>query len=110
MTNDYNNARRQGERARRWATVSGRNPYLTSMEEFVSSSDIAAEQDLGIHEIPLYLYAGTRTRGRQNAFAENFMPLFLMNEFQRIPKDIISTCHRFSIEEYTSKRQKKMKL
>ena len=75
MTNDYNDARRQGERARRWATVSGRNPYLTSMEEYVSSSDIAAEHDLGIHEIPLYLYAGTRTRGRQNAFAENFMPL-----------------------------------
>ena len=65
MTNDYNDARRQGERARRWATVSGRSPYLTSMEDFVSSSDIAAELELGIHEIPLYLYAGTRTRGRQ---------------------------------------------
>ena len=89
MTNDYNDARRQGERARRWATVSGRNPYLTSMEDFVSSSDIAAELDLGIHEIPLYLYAGTRTRGRQNAFAENFMPLLGENsEFAKKWSDL----------------------
>ncbi len=76
MHDDYTNARRQGERARRFAIISGRNPYLTSLEDYVDSSDIAAELDLGIHEIPLYLYAGTKTRGRQNAFAENFMPLF----------------------------------
>ena len=53
---------------------------------------------------------GNGRMGVRLATNENFMPLFLMNEFQRIPKDIISTCHRFSIEEYTSKRQKKMKL
>ena len=75
MSDDYIIAKRQGERARRRASISGRNPYLTSMEDFIASSDIAAEQDLGIHEIPLYLFAGTRTKGRQNAFAENFMPL-----------------------------------
>ena len=53
---------------------------------------------------------GDGRMGVKLAIDENFSPLFKMSEFEKIPRDILSTCHRFSIEEYTSLRQKKMKL
>ena len=75
MIDDYNAARQLGEKARRSAMLKGRNPYLPALEDIVGRQDIAAEVDLGLHEIPLWLFVGTRTKGRQNSFAENFMPL-----------------------------------
>ena len=72
---EYLEAKRLGDREKRMAVFSGENPYLTALDDSISSSDIAAEIDLGLHEIPLSLIVGTRTKGRQNAFASNFMPL-----------------------------------
>ncbi|MBO5504328.1 MAG: BMP family ABC transporter substrate-binding protein, partial [Lachnospiraceae bacterium] len=37
--------------------------------------DILSEESVGLTEIPLDMIAGTRTAGRQKAFAANFMPL-----------------------------------
>ena len=79
MITDYQNARRVGEHEKRRAALSGRSPYLAALDDFLNTEDIAAEDPIGILEVPLDLFAGTRTRGRQNAFACNFMPLLADN-------------------------------
>ena len=75
MQNDYINAKKLGDSARRKSLIKGTYPYLMSLDSMVSQADIAAEIDLGLWEIPLSLIVGTKTAGRQNAFANNFMPI-----------------------------------
>ena len=75
MPGEYLEAKRLGDREKRMALFSGENPYLAALEDIITTSDVAAEIDLGLHEIPLSLIVGTRTNGRQNAFSANFMPL-----------------------------------
>jgi hypothetical protein len=48
--------------------------------------------------------------GVQLATNESFCPIFGIKEFAKMPKDIMSRCHRFSIEEYLSAYQKELKL
>ncbi len=75
QNDEYARARKQGERAYRRAVISGEYPYLPALEEILwdRSSDIGTS--LGIMDIPLDQVVGTKTRGRQAAFARNFMPL-----------------------------------
>ena len=75
MIMDYSKAKKLGEREYRRRLVKGQYPYLPSLEEMVSGVDRMPEISLGIAEIPLDMVVGTRTTGRQNAFAANFMPL-----------------------------------
>ena len=75
MIQDYSKAKRLGEKAYRHAVLHGRYPYLPSLEEMVQDVDRFPEIPLGTVEIPLDMIVGTRTSGRQNAFAANFMPL-----------------------------------
>lgn len=49
--------------------------YLPILEEVMRGTEIMGEINLGYHEIPLDRVAGTRTAGRSNSFAGNFMPL-----------------------------------
>ncbi len=79
MNEEYKSAKQMGERARRNAMLKGRNPYLPALDDIISRQDIAGEIELGLHEIPLSLFAGTRMKGRQNSFADNFMPLLAEN-------------------------------
>ena len=79
MNEEYKSAKLMGERARRNAMLKGRNPYLPALDDIISRQDIAGEIELGLHEIPLSLFAGTRMKGRQNSFADNFMPLLAEN-------------------------------
>ena len=79
MILDYSKAKKQGERAYRRAVVKGQYPYLPSLEEMVSEVDRYPEIPLGHAEIPIDMIVGTRTSGRQNAFAWNFMPLMAEN-------------------------------
>ena len=75
LNEDYARAKKLGEKAYRRAVVAGQYPYLPALEEFLwdRSSDIGVP--LGIMDIPLDQVVGTKTRGRQAAFARNFMPL-----------------------------------
>lgn len=75
MQTDYENAKREGDRAYRRAVREGNYPYLPALNAMVPDIDRYAEKKLGVKEIPLEMIAGTRTVGRQNAFACNFMPL-----------------------------------
>ncbi len=76
---DYSKALRLGEKAFKTAQAKGDYPYLPALDSFLRSSDIRAQTELGLVEIPLDQIAGTKTAGRQNSFACNFMPLLKEN-------------------------------
>ncbi len=73
--NDYSRARKLAQKAYRQDIAEKRYPYLRVLDEMLPYARIVGEQDLGLIEIPIDLIAGTRTAGRTNAFASNFMPL-----------------------------------
>ena len=55
-------------------------------------------------------YRNVNRMGIQLAINEGFCPIFGIKEYSKMPKDIMSRCHRFSIEEYLSTRQEVLKL
>ncbi len=75
MKLDYEKAKKLGEREYRRRLVKGQYPYLPSLDEMVSEIGRMPEISLGTAEIPMDMIVGTRTSGRKNAFAANFMPL-----------------------------------
>ena len=72
---EYQRALKMGEKAAKAAAAKGEYPYLPALDEFLKTADILDEIPIGLVEIPLEQIVGTRTAGRQNAFAPNFMPL-----------------------------------
>ncbi len=76
---EYTKALKMGQRAARSAQLKGEYPYLPALDEFLPSADIQTEMPLGLMDIPLDQIVGTKTTGRQNAFASNFMPLISEN-------------------------------
>ena len=75
MAEEYIRARKAGLREVQRDISSGRYPYLTSLEDFVVTADTAGEYPVGLLEIPVSMIAGTRNKGRQNAFSRGFMPI-----------------------------------
>ena len=51
------------------------NPFLAALEEQVEELNALARVELGLQQIPLRKIVGTASKGRTNAFADNFMPL-----------------------------------
>ena len=81
---DYIKALRSGKSAYRRALSKGEYPYLPALDEIVETRNILTEEPLGLVSIPLEQIVGTKTAGRQAAFASNFMPLMPENsEFAR---------------------------
>lgn len=72
---DYREARELGRKEYRACVSSGRNPYLLVLDTILLFFDTVGEEDLGLVDIPINRIAGTKTNGRTNAFAANFMPL-----------------------------------
>ncbi len=71
----YQQARKLG---RKFLSEHGKNEakgYLPVLEDRIRGVEIVGEINLGYHEIPLKKIIGTRTAGRSNSFAGNFMPL-----------------------------------
>ncbi|MBO6107809.1 MAG: hypothetical protein J6P16_00205 [Eubacterium sp.] len=75
MREAYGDARRRAEDAVKKAKRENKDPYLPVLDEMVSQSDIKKEVPLGLLELPLSRIVGNKERGRNNAFANNFMPL-----------------------------------
>ncbi len=79
---EYEQALKRGQKAYRSAVSKGQYPYLPALDDILSCVDIYMEEPLGLVEIPMDQIVGTKTAGRQNAFANNFMPLMpLGSEF-----------------------------
>jgi len=81
---EYIKARKKAQKVYRSQLLKGTYPYLQALDDIVSFAEIASEVELGLVEIPLNAIAGTKTAGRKQAFASNFMPLLDENsEFAR---------------------------
>lgn len=74
-SSEYESALKQGRRSYRSALTKGEYPYLPILDEMISYTEVAGIDNLGIMDIPLSKIVGTKTVGRSNAFANNFMPL-----------------------------------
>ena len=72
---NYEEARKIGERSYREEIVAGNYPYLPALSETLRRLDELEKEELGLFEIPIELVSGTLTKGRQEAFAKNYMPL-----------------------------------
>lgn len=62
----------------RHKTSKGIYPYLQVLDDILSYTDVSSEINLGLVDVPLDQIAGTKTAGRTNAFASNYMPLLPM--------------------------------
>ena len=72
---DYTSAYKQGRKSYQAALTKGEYPYLPVLDDILSYTEIASIDNLGLIDIPLSKIIGTKTEGRTNAFANNFMPL-----------------------------------
>ena len=75
----YEKARKLAMKDFRNRTSHGVYPYLQVLDGILSYTDIASEVKLGLMDIHLDQIVGTKTAGRTNAFAGNFMPLLASN-------------------------------
>ena len=75
----YKEALKLGQKAYRACVSAGKDPCLPVLDDMISSQSAAAGQALGLASIPAEFIVGTKTRGRTNAFARNFMPLLPEN-------------------------------
>ncbi len=72
---DYERARKQGEREVHARLQRHESPYLPVLDDLIDGIVIDTRVSLGLVEIPLDQVDGTSTAGRTSAFAANFMPL-----------------------------------
>ncbi len=72
---DYHGALRLGRKKYQEAVSRGEYPYLPVLDQILANTDIVSEVNLGLIDIPLERVVGTKTAGRTQAFASNFMPL-----------------------------------
>ncbi len=72
---EYVKARKLAQKAYKTSLLKGSYPYLQVLDEILSFTPTSSEMDLGLVEIPLDQISGTKTTGRTQAFASNFMPL-----------------------------------
>ena len=74
-TDDYIKARKLGTKEQQKALGENASPYLPALDDQLESRTLLKEEAIGVREIPLPQVVGTVTKGRQEAFARNFMPL-----------------------------------
>ena len=72
---DYSSALKKGKRSYQLALAKGAYPYLPALDDILSYTEVTASVNLGLMDIPLSKIVGTKTSGRTNSFAGNFMPL-----------------------------------
>ncbi len=74
MADQYIKAKKLADKEIHKAVLKGEYPYVKALDDIVQATDIAKRTNLGVMEIPADYIVGTKTRGRQNMFASNFMP------------------------------------
>ena len=75
----YQRALKAGQKNHRQHLHNGTAPYLPVLDEILSDYTTVGEMNLGMIEIPMDKVVGTKTKGRTNAFASNFMPLLAVD-------------------------------
>ena len=72
---DYNKAFKSGKRDYQARLLRGEKPTLQVLDDIMLNKDSYSEVSLGLVQIPTEQIAGTKTAGRSNSFAGNFMPI-----------------------------------
>ncbi len=81
---DYEKAYKLAKKEESKRKAKGENPFLDILDEIPGAVNSVMEYPLGLVQIPTELIVGTKTAGRSNAFAHNFMPLLdTSTEFAR---------------------------
>lgn len=75
----YTKALRMAKASYRRAVSQGAYPYLPALDDMIDNSQVRTEEPLGLVSIPLDQIAGTKTAGRRQSFASDFMPLMPEN-------------------------------
>ena len=75
MSEDYLIAKRMGEVAAKAAMKEGKSPYLPVLDAIPEIKDSVGEAYIGVLELPVNYIVGNKEMSRNNAFANNFMPL-----------------------------------
>lgn len=75
MIEDYEKALKAGKKNYQRHVSKGEYPYLPVLDDIISPSDVAKEEDIGLIQIPAHLIVGTAYAGRTTAFDSQFMPL-----------------------------------
>lgn len=76
---DYERAYKLGKKEYQHQLMHGENPELPILDDILPSKGLYSEVSLGLVEIPTEQIVGTKTNGRSNAFASNFMPVLDMD-------------------------------
>ena len=79
LTSYYTDALKQAQKEFRRCTAAGEYPYPPVLDDFIPPERLAMGVDLGVVTVPLEFVVGTRTAGRTNAFARNFLPLMSLD-------------------------------
>lgn len=72
---EYEKALRLGKKDYQQRLSRGKKPTLQVLDDILPSKGSYAEVPLGLVQIPIEQIVGTKTNGRSNAFAGNFMPI-----------------------------------
>lgn len=72
---DYNKASKLGKKDYLMRMLRGEKPTLQVLDDIMPSKGTYSEELLGLVQIPTDQIVGTKTVGRSNAFAGNFMPI-----------------------------------
>jgi len=76
MRDDYYiEARKKGTKELKTRVSHGEYPYLSVLDDIVPENRMLNANDVGLIQIPSEFIVGTKTKGRTEAFAANFMPL-----------------------------------
>ena len=75
MKSDYKAAKKKAEKEVRDAVREGRSPYLPVLDELDEVRSSNMTRSIGLLDLPVERIKGNKERGRNSAFAANFMPL-----------------------------------
>ncbi len=90
---DYSKAYKAGKKDYQARVMRGETPTLQVLDEILPPRGTYSEVPLGLVQIPIDQIAGTRTGGRSNAFAGNFMPILRDNTEFAVKWAALSTSH-----------------
>ena len=71
----YRKAQRKGKRSVRKMGRQGANPYLLSLDSFLSDDAITERVNLGVMDIPTEKIVGVATPDKQELYSHDFLPL-----------------------------------
>ena len=71
----YQEALKRGRKTYKERILRGQYPYPQVLDEILDDAMTAGQVDMGLLEIPSNRIRGTKTQGRRDAFAADFMPL-----------------------------------